>query len=202
MKKTLPLLAIALALSVNAYAYQIADGRYEGTYNSVNLNTMQTTFNTISAKESGGVDVGMVVVWNRAENPLNWEKWMECNGAHTPEERAKLLDSDMCKSYGICTVPDFTGRFLRQRGGNSGAVGSQQEDAVMNATVGSQGSDDIRPWGTMIESTWKAGGGIGGGPGLEWCYTGSLAHAYGAEHIANEIRPKSHTVRYLIRINE
>ena len=208
MKKTLPLLAIALALSVNAYALQIADAQYQSNtkYNNVRLSDYQDDFNTINAKESGGVDVGMVVVWNRAENPLNWEKWMECNGASMPEEQAKLLNSDMCKDYHICTVPDFTGRFLRQQGGNGGVVGTQQDDEIkrhkhgitlsmeMSGSHDEHGFPQVDWSGPMVYHGPEQ-------PDGSWQYRnggGNPLHSFGGV----ENRPLSHTVRYLIRVNE
>ena len=219
MKALLSSLVIALALSVNAYAYQIADSRYDGEYNRINLNEMQTAFNSVSAKESGGVDVGMVVVWNRAENPLNWEKWMECNGATTSEEKAKLLNSDMCKDYGICTVPDYRGMFLRGHGSQnsyhynaithtSGALGVLQGDSLREVwgrinsysdPGGSELSEGVfygynhYDWGTA-----NAGGAGGNGA---WDSV-AVFQMSRSTPVSNEIRPVNMAVRYLIRVNE
>jgi len=220
MKTLLSSLAIALALSVNAYAYQIADSRYDGEYNGVNLNTAQTAFNSVYAKESGGVDLGMVVVWNTAENPLNWEKWMECNGATTPEEQAKLLNSDMCKSYGICTVPDYRGMFLRghgsqnhlqyngSRNGNtwtthaSGALGQIQGDAARRLTGSFTFGNglDGNPWGVFMNdgNTQNTQGGGGSNLGYDNPYMDTAL----TTPTAGENRPVNMAVRYLIRVNE
>ena len=54
MKTLLTSLILTLALSVNAYAYQIADAQYDGGYNGLDLNTAETLFNNLSPKGGRG----------------------------------------------------------------------------------------------------------------------------------------------------
>ncbi len=219
--RKLGLAGFLLALATNAHALQIADGQYAGSYNDIDLGAMQVAFNSISAKESGGVDVGMVVVWNRAENPLNWEKWMECNGASAPDEQAKLLNSDMCKDYHICTVPDYRGLFLR---GHGQQVYSQNNGSIIGVTATTHKSGDLgKIQGDATRQITGSVYGVDYGSHYALTYSGILyqkpEYTTGCGHedannsktyldngrmvpIANEIRPANMAVRYLIRINE
>ena len=200
MKKTLPLLAIALALSVNAYAFQVADSQYNGGYNGLDLNTAETLFNNLSPKGGGGgAPLGAVIIWTQAGNPEDWENWHDCDGATD----SKMSGSQVCVEKGICAAPNFTGRFLRQQGGNGGAVNTQQNDAIRNITGWFRIYESTGLGGNGAFSTYQTGGGTqqyrSGGPPSNF---NASFDASRVVPVANENRPLSHTVRYLIRINE
>ena len=201
--KILSFLVLTLTLlSVNAYAFKVADARYDGEYNGVDLNAAQVAFNGITAKGSGGgAPLGAVIIWTQAGTPEDWENWMECNGAPTDDEKAKLLNSGLCKDKHICSIPDYRGRFLRGLGGNSAALGVEQNDGIKTHTVSTEGTKyhnrvhESKGGGVTCATTILSGG-SGGTPMTYW---GILELQYQG---TDETRPVNKAVRYLIRVNE
>ncbi len=89
--------------------------------------TDATSFNPVNVSitaTSSSVPVGTIIAWPSATNPSDMDKWLECNGQSVPTSYSDL------RAIVGSTVPDYTGMFLRGTGGNAGALGVQQEQAV------------------------------------------------------------------------
>ena len=196
MKTLLTSFILTLALSVNAYAYQVADSRYEGTYNSIDLNTAQTAFNGIRSRGAGGgAPVGTIVaVPSDAEAKFIEEDpdaWVLCDGREVPSGTA-------LRSY-MTHTPNLNGekRFLQGTTGTSGTIAA--------------GLPNITSW-FDIDDNWDVGGAMyksGAGKGLEAKYDWVASRAYfNASRSSpvygrsNTVQPEAYTVRYYIRCNE
>lgn len=138
----------------------------------------------------GSVPVGTIMAWPVAKNPDDWDKWLECNGQ-------SISQSTYPELYAVVgsQVPDYRGLFLRDVGGNSAALGTQQGDAIRNIygkagmLYGEQGSD-----GAFYD----------GNSALVFYITGNgwRIRMFDASRIvptASENRPVNKAVRYLIR---
>ncbi len=149
------------------------------------------TFNPVPVQvyaQSGGVPVGMVVAWPVAGNPADAASWLECNGQSTVgyPELAAVIGAN---------VPDLRGRFLRGLGGNSGALGVTQGDAIRNI-VGRFNIDNTgaRSSGVFHFPGVGASAGTGSGSGVMIEFNASKVVP-----TANENRPVNIAVRYFIR---
>ena len=210
--KILSFLVLTLTLlSVNAYAFQVADSRYEGTYNSVDLNTVQTTFNGIRSRGAGGgAPVGTIVaVPSDAEAKFIEEDpdaWVLCDGREVPSGTA-------LRSY-MTHTPNLNGekRFLQGTTGASSTVAaglpnikgyyytpyyySPYWNGITTGpfvTPGRNSTDGSRS---------RLYGSLDGGTGANTLgFDASLANSIYSDEI-HTVQPEAYTVRYYIRCNE
>ena len=98
-------------------------------------------------------------------------------------------------------VPDLRGLFLRGTGGNAAALGTIQEDAGRefsgSFTLHSGGPAETS--GGFTQSYSGSRGDDTNGKYGRTTISFSGAGAWGANHVANEFRPRNRAVRYLIR---
>lgn len=159
--------------------------------------TDSTGFNPVSVEasaQSGGVPVGMVVVWPVATNPADTESWLECNGQSTAgyPELAAVVGAN---------IPDLRGKFLRGLGGNSAELGLTQGDAIRNITgtlsAYHQAQYQIRSSGAFGHTYLNYGE-----SGSSRSHPETALYHFDASRqvpTANENRPINTAVRYLIR---
>lgn len=159
----------------------------------------------------GGVPVGTIIAWPSYTNPVDAEKWLECNGqAFSP-----TVYPDLAAIVGN-TVPDYRGLFLRGYGSkatshygyithSSSSLGMIQGDAIRNITgtfIARTGLyDSSRP--TTTGAFKKEGmefANVTSGSAIVWGYVKLDASL--VVPISNENRPVNKAVRYLIRALE
>ncbi|MDR2893671.1 MAG: phage tail protein [Deltaproteobacteria bacterium] len=110
----------------------------------------------VSVKALGGNEpIGTLVTWMSAQNPPDYEKYMECDGrAIDPATYPELY-----ALYGS-NIPDLRGVFLRGVGGKSGELGELQAEGVYIDPASAKISI-----GGGIGAVTGAGGGGGTGSG-------------------------------------
>ena len=196
MKLKLSFLILTLTLlSVNAYAFQIADSRYEGDYNDVNLYTAEIKFNGVSARGAGGgAPVGTIVaVPSHAEAKFIEEDpdaWVLCDGREIPSGTA-------LRSY-MTYTPNLNGegRVLQGTNGTSSTVAAglpniTGEVCLFNRTLANGAFRYSR--NGWVEIAHEQGRSIAN-------FDASRSSpVYGR---SDTVQPEAYTVRYYIRCNE
>lgn len=75
--------------------------------------------------------VGSLLYWPFASNPANMEKYLECDGRTIPSDARY---TPLRTLLGSSRMPDYSGLFMRVKGGSSAALGVVQGDAIRNIT--------------------------------------------------------------------
>ena len=146
----------------------------------------------VEAKSSGGVPVGTIISWPVATNPEDMDNWLECNGQNiSPSVYPELFAVLGGKT------PDLRGLFLRGHGGNSAALGVQQNDAIRNIT-GSFGQHSSASAGGVFYRTGGCAEDIRSSYGT-WSGNGVGFDLSRVVPTAEENRPVNQAVRYLVR---
>jgi hypothetical protein len=157
------------------------------------------------------IPVGSIMIWPSAENPPDYEKYMDCDGrAITQTEYPELY-----AQYGG-NIPDMRGMFLRGVGGKSGALGELQAEGVyidpstakisIGGGVGhiimqSHTSYVIQTGYGIMTAIAKASSGSNPRDPMELVKTGSMVELPVKLSVsgADETRPVNKAVRYLVR---
>lgn len=89
----------------------------------------------MQGSSNDGVPVGTVIIWTTANWQADMEAtggrpdhWLECNGQNINTGKYPKLAKIMGHT------PNYTGLFLRGRGGNAANIGQIQGDAIRNIT--------------------------------------------------------------------
>ena len=146
----------------------------------------------VEAKSSGGVPVGTIISWPVATNPEDMDNWLECNGQNI----SPSVYPELFAVVGSQT-PDLRGLFLRGHGGNSAALGVQQNDAIRNIT-GSFGQHSSASAGGVFYRTGGCAEDIRSSYGT-WSGNGVGFDLSRVVPTAEENRPVNQAVRYLVR---
>ena len=146
----------------------------------------------VEAKSSGGVPVGTIISWPVATNPEDMDNWLECNGQNI----SPSVYPELFAVLGGQT-PDLRGLFLRGHGGNSAALGVQQNDAIRNIT-GSFGQHSSASAGGVFYRTGGCAEDIRSSYGT-WSGNGVGFDLSRVVPTAEENRPVNQAVRYLVR---
>ena len=95
-------------------------------------------------------------------------------------------------------LPDFRGAFLRMVGGNSGSVGTLQEDAIRNISGSVGGLKGVihETSGAITSYVYQNEGVYGDGVGG---YTNTTFNASRVVPTADENRPVNYAVQYFIK---
>lgn len=81
--------------------------------------------------------VGSLLYWPFASNPTNMQKYLECDGRTIPSDARY---TPLRTLLGSSRMPDYSGLFMRVKGGSSAALGVVQGDAIRNITGSVVGS--------------------------------------------------------------
>mgnify|MGYP002585161017 CR=1 FL=1 len=146
----------------------------------------------VEAKSSGGVPVGTIISWPVATNPEDMDNWLECNG----QSISQSVYPELFALIGGQT-PDLRGLFLRGHGGNSAALGVQQNDAIRNIT-GSFGQHSSASAGGVFYRTGGCAEDIRSSYGT-WSGNGVGFDLSRVVPTAEENRPVNQAIRYLVR---
>ena len=146
----------------------------------------------VEAKSSGGVPVGTIISWPVATNPEDMDNWLECNGQNI----SPSVYPELFAVVGGQT-PDLRGLFLRGHGGNSAALGVQQNDAIRNIT-GSFGQHSSASAGGVFYRTGGCAEDIRSSYGT-WSGNGVGFDLSRVVPTAEDNRPVNQAVRYLVR---
>jgi len=209
MKTLLTSLILTLALSVNAYAFQIADGQYQSNtkYNNVRLSDYQDDFNSVTAKTNSGVELGAIIaVPSYAISKYTPENgWLPCDG------EASMDGTELCtQNSAMCgKTPDLNGKGLFLQGTNEA---SKTVEAGIPNIKGRFYHD--------INATYYLDG------PFSWTRTGKVNLANSENHSSgyvtfdpsrvssvyrdthedgtkfDTVQPPAYTVRYFIKVNE
>jgi hypothetical protein len=145
------------------------------------------------------IPVGTILAYHGATAP---EGYFLCNGqAFSSATNPKL--------YAILgnrtNTPNLAGRFLRMTGGNGGGIGTAQEDAGRNATGRIPIGEKFMTIANLYTGPFYLDGnepnqtGHGKMDADNFKCGFDLSRSWGAAHTANEFRPLSFTVNYIIR---
>ncbi len=143
-----------------------------------------TATRVASAAKQGNIPLGTIIVWSEAKNPDDWKNWHDCNGE-------PLAGTQLCKKKNICVAPNYQGMFLRGLGGNSAALGVQQD-----SSVGRHSHYMYYGGYPYAAGTYAGGHGLLKDQGGAQGYTGTTGPG-----IDTATRSVNVAVRYLIRIN-
>jgi len=203
--KILSFLVLTLTLlSVNAYAFQVADSQYSGGYNGLDLTAAQTAFNGIRSRGAGGgVPVGTIVAVPShtvakflEQEP---EAWLPCNGYTTHGTELATLMS---------FTPNLNGKFLEGSDGSSQEIPAGLPNIKGEYTQSSlyYGYDDGLYTGAFqkkanhnvyaLSNTTGACTYMSG-----WIFDASRVSSVYRNDIST-VQPEAYTVRYYIRCNE
>lgn len=151
--------------------------------------------------------IGAIIAWPWVRNPADWknddgtQNWMDCKG----QKLNKTLYPEYYQVDPYGTLPNLTNRFLRGDGNLAepmldGRPNAFQDWNIPNTWFVSGCTDDLWPYGPMIESAWGSGTAKGGG-GREKAFLASLKAAYSEQHTSGiDLRPMNCTVRFLMRV--
>lgn len=198
--KKFSLMALALGLFLAA-ANAMAAGTPSGLQDSTWL-AKDTVMSKQVGQPNSGVPLGSIIVWSNAGMPADSTNWRECDGQ-------PLGDTAVCKRLGICTAPNYKGYFLRGYGGNSGALGVEQEAKTsphrhIVGRVSNQWGYDSDGYGSYIPGREAGTTTYGASHWDGWESWQDIYSSLPYEEKAtkqNENRPINKAVRYLIKVN-
>ena len=150
----------------------------------------------------GQVQPGTVVA--HAANITSLAGYLLCDGSAVSRTTYPALFASIGTTYGAgdgtttFNLPDFRGAFLRMVGGNSGSVGTLQEDAIRNISGSVGGLKGVihETSGAITSYVYQNEGVYGDGVGG---YTNTTFNASRVVPTADENRPVNYAVQYFIK---